>query len=477
MKGFLLKLKNDFIEDVRVRDKTIKNILIICSILTLSVLISFWVKSFAVITCVLACISMFLIKGVKKIYVLIYLLPFYHVIKNSPNSFVLLSIALICAILIIALEFIVDLIKKRKQINWTVSGLFALISVYILIPFGPFNLMYTLKLLSTLAILYLVYVNKDELDFKTLVCILTIGFLIACCFAPLRYTSVRLESFLPDFPAYIGKQKRFSGLTSDPNYFAVEVLLLLSCLTQLYFTNQIKVVYYPLMVILMIVGFLSISKAYLLTLSVFAIVVIVFLCIKKLKYKEKVWIDIVSLLTISLISILICLPEILAVFNRFIGESYVDFGQDQCGRALNTFTTGRSEIWILYIKEICSSPKNILFGHGLGAALLQTNYGETAAHNFYLECLYHLGILGSVIMLLPIIYLLVKTSKKTNRKLINFIPFIVIAFVLLSLNSLVSYRPYILVIVLSYSINFRVKNVENIKGEKNAKSINNNECV
>ena len=209
-------------------------------------------------------------------------MPFYNVIKLSPSGFVLCSIALVVAILTLATEFVIDLLKKNKKLNYIATCLFGAVIVYLLLPFGPLNITNILKLVSTVTIVYLVYVNKDKLNFKNLVFFLLIGFLIACAFEPLRFISDRLEWFLPDFPAHVGKQKRFSGLTSDPNYFSVEVLLLSTCLTQLYFSKKINTVFYPLLFILSIIGFLTISKAYLITFFVYVLLTIILLLLKKI---------------------------------------------------------------------------------------------------------------------------------------------------------------------------------------------------
>ena len=460
MKKLFANLKDGFLKDVSFEDKKLYNILSLCLILTLSVFLSFWFKAFVVVACALACACMFLVKGIKKIYILIYLLPFYNVIKFNPDGFVLCSIILLVAISILAVEFLIDILKKRKKINWIITGLFGAIAGYILIPFGPFNLMYTLKLLSTLAILYLVFVNKEELEFKTMVYFLLIGFLIACCLVPFRYVSSRVELFLPDFPAYVGKQKRFSGLTSDPNYFVVEVLLLITCLTQLYFTNKIKVSYYPFLFVLLIIGFLTVSKAYFITLCVFCVLVLIKLFINKFKYKEKIGKDITYFIITLLLAVAVCVPQIFALFGRFIDESYVNFNEKRGSAALNTFTTGRSEIWIQYFYEIISTPKNLLFGQGIGGALPSAI--DISPHNIFIELLYYFGLVGSTLIVTLAVWLCVKSSRKINRKFVNFIPFIAITVMLMSLNALISFRLFILISILSYSIN-----LSSVKENKN----------
>ena len=177
------------------------------------------------------------------------------------------------------------------------------------------------------------------------------------------------------------------------------------------------------------------------------------------------------LLTVGcvLLAVLICLPLIMAIFGRF-ESGFVDFNtSDKNGSngsaILNKFTTGRSEIWGVYLREIFSQPVSCLFGHGIGAGLPIIGKAEVSAHNFYLESLYLLGVVGVLIMAGLVVYLFIKTSKKSNRKFVNFLPVLVILFMLLSLNSLISYRPYLLVTILAYSLNLS-KNDKNQAKEK-----------
>lgn len=456
MKNIFIDYPQALFNKIKTQDKENKKNFIICAILTLCILISFWVPAFAIVTCVIASISMIVIKGVKKVYILVYLLPFYHVIKLNPSGFVLCSIVLVVAIILLGIEFIIDIIRKNKKIDYLITGLFGAIVVYILLPIGPFNLINVLKLISTMAILYLVYVNKEDLDFKHLVYTLLIALLIACSFSPLRYISSRLECFLPDFPAYVKNHTRFSGLTADPNYFAVEILLLMSCLTQLYFAQKIKNEFYFEILVLFILGFLTISKAYFITFCVFGILTIIALFIKRIKNKEKIWKDLLWYSVVVVIAVIICLPQVLSICQRFVSKSFVFFETNDGSMAFNTITTGRSELWIKYIKEILSSPKGLLFGHGIGG-VLPASAAEVSPHNVFIEFLYYFGLLGSILMLSLVVILFIKTSKKSNRKYINFISIITIMIMLFSLNALISFRLFILIILLSYSLNLSIK--------------------
>ena len=81
-----------------------------------------------------------------------------------------------------------------------------------------------------------------------------------------------------------------------------------------------------------------------------------------------------------------------------------------------SFTTGRSTIWIDYMKYLLKNPMVLLFGKGLGADLLT----KSAAHNTYIDLLYYLGVFGSILLInIFKIFINVK-GKKTKRNFLNY---------------------------------------------------------
>ena len=65
------------------------------------------------------------------------------------------------------------------------------------------------------------------------------------------------------------------------------------------------------------------------------------------------------------------------------------------GSAINSLTTGRTDIWIDYLDYFIRHPLKTLFGSGMcGFAEV---HGR-AAHSTYIEMLFHLGIVGSLLL-------------------------------------------------------------------------------
>ena len=471
------------------KDGIFKRLFIICTILTICVLLSFWISSFALITCIAASISFFFMKGGKKIYILIYLVPFYNVLRLEPYSFVLCSIVLAVAIALLGIEFLIELIRKKKKIEYLHTMLFVALIIYIMLPIGPYNIMYNLKLVSTVAILYFVYINRKDLNFKSLVYIWVVALLISCLLSNLRVVSSRLEWILPDFSSNINNSKRFTGLTDDPNYFAIEIALLLSGLTQLYFSDQIGFVFYPLIFILSLIGFLTLSKSYIIAYILYLSLMMFGFLLYRNMHKKCMLKRIIYITVSILLSITLCIPQIKTTIGRF-NNGFIEFNienningeinsdlsnSDLSNSTLNAITTGRSEIWSAYLKAIFSSPNKFLFGHGTGASLPL----EISAHNFYLEGLFLFGFVGCLLMICIAVYLFIILMRNHRLKFANLLTLLIIALMLFSLNSLISYRMHALVILISYSLGVQSeKNKKNKEeGENDAKSISDNECV
>ena len=77
---------------------------------------------------------------------------------------------------------------------------------------------------------------------------------------------------------------------------------------------------------------------------------------------------------------------------------------------LSTITTGRSDLWTLYLNTITSSIPNMLFGVGLFSKRL-INIGP---HNLLIHLLYRMGFIG-VFLLGLIAYAYYKASHKTLK--------------------------------------------------------------
>ena len=145
-------------------------------------------------------------------------------------------------------------------------------------------------------------------------------------------------------------------------------------------------------IVCLIVGVLTISKAFIICTVLSVGYSLLFLLIKLKKQSWK------YILPIILITIIICLcfyDKILTIFGRFLsGEN---------NSIASSITTGRTDIWKQYFEQIFSTPLKMLFGHGIFAIEVV----PIGAHNMYIAVLYRFGIVGtlSLVGLLATYYL------------------------------------------------------------------------
>lgn len=96
-----------------------------------------------------------------------------------------------------------------------------------------------------------------------------------------------------------------------------------------------------------------------------------------------------------------------------------------------SFTNGRFEYWIIYLKDIFSNFINAMFGHGAE----QLPRGHIVAHNTYLEIIYKFGIVG---LLFDFYYLFTIKNKIVHEKsfsIVNVLPLFLLTLLMFNLSA------------------------------------------
>jgi len=458
---FKEEIKNDF----SVRDENFYKLMIQCGLIATFLFFSiFWAPS-VYVALVISAIILIFTRSINKIYILMFLLPFYNIFRYQTNNLVFCSYLLILSIFLLSIEYVVKLIKRERKLDWKILIPFIILSIYFIMPYGSYSLMTALRMESTLIICYLAFEFRAELDLKQLLFSLMIGLIISFGFYPFRYLSDRLNSFLS--VAMVGDMFRFSGLTTDPNYFSVEIILVLSLLTQLYFNNTIRIIYFPLFLVFSVAGFLTFSKSFFIVYVLLAIFILFNYFIKHRKIKKSIYRVVTVLFLILLLGFLLK-DYLIIILKRFTEDINIT---DEKSNLFNSITTGRSELWKLYILECVSSLLSIIFGFGNAAPGVITNYGYQPVHNLYIETLYHYGIVGVSLIITVIVFCSIKTSVLKNISIYNVLPTMSILIMLFSLNGLISYRPYLLIIILAVSLSYRTEQIMENKLNKEENKI------
>jgi len=181
---------------------------------------------------------------------------------------------------------------------------------------------------------------------------------------------------------------RYSGFYGDPNFYSAHIataiggvlVLLLNKTTKIRFVNLAITV-----AALIFCGFMSVSKSFLLIF----IAEIILWIIAYMFLRGKITAKITMLFTVV---ILVAFLLISTAFTEMIDMMIMRLSLD---KTLSDFTTGRLELWISYLFAFIQEPRLLIFGNGLTKTLI----GGRASHNTIIQCVYHFGLVGTVVFI------------------------------------------------------------------------------
>lgn len=210
--------------------------------------------------------------------------------------------------------------------------------------------------------------------------------------------------------------QRYFGLTYDPNFFTVINCILIAII--LFTTKRFTLKELIQLLFLLIIGFMTFSKSYLLLV----VIIVGVYVIKRSQYVGRnILLLFGAVITFLLIENLTDLNLISISFGRL--ESTADTGD---------LTTGRLELWIEYIIHIFKDPYILCFGEGFNSLALNVK----AAHNSYIDFAYRFGVIGSILWLVYFVmsYRTVYKKQKGKSKLATNMPLLIclIGFMFLS---------------------------------------------
>ena len=103
--------------------------------------------------------------------------------------------------------------------------------------------------------------------------------------------------------------------------------------------------------------------------------------------------------------------------------------------SISDLTTGRSDLWTMYLQYFLDNPFKMLVGNGVGLYLLK----NAAPHNTYIDFLYQLGITGTVLFFVCISMYATKCKTIHARTIANYVVIIVELVMCLFLSQLQGY--------------------------------------
>ena len=119
---------------------------------------------------------------------------------------------------------------------------------------------------------------------------------------------------------------------------------------------------------------------------------------------------------------------------------------------LDDLTTGRSDLYIRYIRAINESASSFFFGYGLDAEFL-----GLSPHNLYLEILYYLGLGGLLLFIMEVVAYLqlicTETSGVQKRSaLVVYYPLLLVGGLFFTLAGMFSPSTYVMIFLVLISM-------------------------
>ncbi len=389
------------------------------------------------------------------------MLPFYNVFRYQSgsvqfnqifDSFLSVYFSVYILLLFDIVMFIryCKNIKIRKQ-SINVRNLLLLVCLSLCFCFprtlsqiNSSSLSAVITILCLFVSVFLILGNKDVLMVSNIANSWFIGILSSVLMYNFRYILPSLNDYIAKFGG------RFSCLSRDPNYMAFEMLVLLMMYTCI-FLNQKKYVEYCIsFVLLSCLCILSLSKSFIITLIIYCLILIYWIYCKLIfkrhnkysaDYDVKFRFKVIYFIIITILFVL----ALYLMFQDKLIFIYKRMGLDQIGEKnfteiMNSLTTGRWSIWKKYIVELFSSPLNFFFGVGVCAG-----YFDNAVHCTIIQIVYFGGVVGLCMMIFALIMFLKDNLKKSFY---NILPLIIVFIMSCSLDLLLSYRTYLIVVTL-----------------------------
>ncbi len=305
------------------------------------------------------------------------LLLFYF----SPMSYILVYNQFNLYILLVVSYIIVFLVKRKNAIG-LLLGFFILGYCFVFADFEmPMNIgqfIYPLLLCS----LFFTCQIINRQDYKKVINFFLIGFIVSAVIGFFKEQIPMMWEIFGVDELYIEGVEtsmdiiRYSGLSFDPNFFALTdcilISILLLCEKKIDFRKGLSVIF------LIVIGLFTYSKSYIIML---AVILLAYIFMKsKNPFKN--------------ISIVVLVFAFLLVLERAFDLNVLSLIEARFTtvEGAEALTTGRVHLWKEYVEYIVNNGWCLLFGEGFNTLSL-----SKAAHNTYIDFVYRFGTIGTLL--------------------------------------------------------------------------------
>ena len=333
------------------------------------------------LVCFLLLVAWAALKGMA-LPVLLCFLPFATLLKINPGQTSFFTIALLMA-------YVVCMVIGHKRISILhVVPAVILIALCLLVKTLYDYQMSNDFILFAASLLLAPYVAIEfgkKYDFYWLTLFFAAGIVMAAL------SSLYLADF-PSIARYITDYElfgvvRYSGYYGDPNFYSAHISAAIAGVLILLLNNTEKKKMLVLIIMLMALvycGFLAVSKSFFLLLACLVLLFVLDLMFKKGRVSAKLLLILTfGVGTIFLLSSSAFLNLVAMILSRFVG-----------GSNLSDFTTGRTEIWMVFFQAFKDDTWLLVLGKGYTDIRINIK----GSHNTIIQAVYQFGLVGSIFL-------------------------------------------------------------------------------
>ena len=290
--------------------------------------------------------------------------------------------SLIIGVVVIIIKYVIDFVKKRRKffvLPFVLTTMIAVVFSLINYGYDKIGLEQGALVVILLYVVYFMFVYRDVINinkcFKHLVYGISISLVLGLV------VMIFQENYAYQMFHFDGTYSRLKLFSFHQNHLAMH-----ACFAIAYFIylilNRKYVLWFNVVCVVgcLIIGLLTLSKAFILMMVIFFLYFALYLVCK---YKWKSLKFIVPVLIVMAVFSLIFKGFVTKIFERFLAYNTTS-------SFINRITTGRSNIWYTYIEEITSSIPKMLFGVGLFSKELVA----IGSHNVLIFLIYRMGFVG-----------------------------------------------------------------------------------
>lgn len=347
--------------------------------------------------------------------ILFFLLPSANIIKISPGQISIFTV--FYAFTVFRIIFKNGQMEKKLVVSVALFVMYAIL-------FSGVSQMVTIATMAFGFILLHDISVSDGYDYSTILTSYALGIILASTLCVFKSQLPIIERFVSSSVLKLGHLEyldRFAGLHGNPNYYTLDLTVVLSCLVVSMCREKITIWNTILFICLTVFGLMSISKSFLVACA-FLVAMLLFF---SLRNGLRSFIGVFLFLVIAGISVYYFAEDSI---NGYITRLLQD---SESNSDMSSVTTGRWGIWETYLNAIFEDPKLLFLGKGIGGSLVNSS----GAHNTYIEFIYYLGIVGTTIYLCVLKSVIALPHKKRNALL--YVPIMVVLIRFLAVGVLV----------------------------------------